>query len=186
MPRKKIRDRGRWLQTLTGGRFYPDDPQPKDIRIEDIAGALGRLCRYGGHCLRFYSVAEHCVHIARAAPPEHRLAALMHDASEAYLVDIPRPVKPYLNGYYDLEDRIMTVIAARFRFAWPMPPEVKHLDNAILADERAQNMAPMKASNAEWGAIYPPLGVELQFWPPDRAAFEFDDAFRRIMAERGA
>lgn len=170
-------DRGGWIQTLSGGRFYPADPRPEEMHIHDIAGALSKLCRYGGHCIRFLSVAEHSVHIARKAPPHIRRAALLHDASEAFLVDVPRPIKPMLPGYKAMEHRIMEVAAVRFGFDWPMPPEVKYLDDAILADERAQNMAVTSVANVEWGALHPPLGITLQFWSPEEAAIEFMQVF---------
>lgn len=176
--RERNMDRGGWIQTLSGGRFYPADPRPEEMFIEDIAGALGKLCRYGGHCLRFLSVAEHSVHVARKAHPAIRRAALMHDAGEAFLVDMPRPIKSMLPGYKPMENRIMAVAAVRFGFDWPMPPEVKYLDDAILADEREQAMAPTSATCEEWGAPHPPLGITLQFWSPEEATEQFLQVFR--------
>ena len=168
-----------WIQTHSGKRFYPLNPTPSSIDINDIAAALSKQCRYAGHCLRFYSVAEHCVLMARAAKPAHQLAALMHDASEAYLVDIPSPLKPYLGGYKEMESDVMGVIAAKYDFSWPLPPEVKELDHRILADERSQNMSPMTdADSAEWGSELPPLGIDLQYWTPERGHREFITSFR--------
>ncbi len=169
--------RGDWMQTYTGRAFYPLDPRPEEIHVDDIAHGLAMLCRYGGHCLRFYSVAEHCVHIATAAPDHLKLTALMHDASEAYLADIIRPIKPSLNNYGVIEDRLMHVIAERFGFDWPMPAEVKRLDNAILVDERDQAMA---VPPQDWKLSEPTLGVQLQFWSPEKAEFEFKAAFLRF------
>lgn len=171
--------RGNWMQTYTGKRFYFADPRPEDIDIGDIAGALARQCRYGGHCLKFYSVAEHSVLAARAAPRRFRLATLMHDASEAYLMDVPRPLKPYLHGYAGMEERLMAAIAAKYKFPWPLPPEVKEIDNAILTDEREQNMAPMDVSPELWGNCGGRLGVKLNCWLPKRAEREFLHAFVR-------
>ena len=168
-----------WIQTFSGRTFYPCDPRPEDLDIADIAGALARQCRFAGHCLRFYSVAEHCCHVCDQAPLDHKLSALMHDASEAYLVDIPRPIKPQLANYLALEDRLMKVIAARYGFAWPMPAEVEKLDRAMLTDERAQNMARTQHSDEMWGSIFAPLGVRLQFWTPEVAQFEFVARFYR-------
>lgn len=167
-----------YIQTFSGGKINPISPVPEDVNLDDIAAALSKMCRYAGHCSRFYSVAEHCVHIANLAPDELRLTALMHDASEAYLVDIPRPVKPFLPGYYELEDRLMRVIAYRLGFHWPLPAEVKYLDNSILSDEREQNMAPME-NDEIWGDMLPALGVKLQFWTPAQAELEFHQAFHR-------
>jgi hypothetical protein len=162
------------LTTFTGRQIYPHDLRPEDIRIEDIAAALSKLCRYGGHCLRFYSVAEHCVHVASKAPDHLKLCALLHDASEGLgLVDLPTPSKARLAGYYDSEHRMMTVIAAHFGFDWPMPDAVKALDTAIIVNEWAQNMPPCAACPV----TAPALGVALQFWTPEVAERELLTAF---------
>ena len=169
--------RGDWMQTVTGRAFYPLDPRPEEIHFEDIAGALSKICRYGGHTLKFYSVAEHCVHMANAAPRELALSALMHDASEAYLSDVIRPIKPFLSNYADIERRLEAAIAERFDLPYPLPAEVKRLDNAILADERDQAMT---TPPQDWRLPEKPLGVRLQFWSPDDAEAQFTLAFRRF------
>ncbi len=165
---------GDWMQTYSGVEFYPLDPRAEEVNIEDIANALSKACRYAGHCLRFYSVAEHCVHVADKAPFALKLTALMHDASEAYLVDMPRPIKPFIGGYAEIEDRLMKVIAAKFGFLWPVPPEIKKLDNGILNDEREQNMV---SPPRDWQVPDPAIGAKLQFWNPEQARHEFMDAF---------
>lgn len=171
-------DRGNWLQTLTGVEFYPLDPRPEDIRLDDIAGALSKMCRFGGHCKRFYSVAEHSILMAVAAPLYLKRAALFHDASEAYLVDIPRPIKAYLTNYADIESGIMDAIAKKYKFAWPLHADVKKLDNAILNDERAQAMTP---TTGYWDCeVVPPLGVTLQFWSPQEAERHFLDFYNHL------
>jgi hypothetical protein len=169
--------KGEWMQTYTGRKFYPADPHGDEVDIMDIAASLSNMCRYGGHCLRFYSVAEHAVHVAANVPNEFKLTALMHDASEAYLVDIPRPLKPSLTNYYELENQLMSVISKKFGTTWPLPDEVKYADNAILRDERAQNMASLDVPPEVWGDKLPALGARLQFWTPDRAKNEFLIAF---------
>lgn len=167
-----------WIQTYSGGRIWPFDPNPLDIRIHDIAHALSNLCRYSGHCVSFYSVAEHCCHLFDVAETDEDAAwALLHDATEAYLVDVPRPLKPFLGGYYEAEERLMQAVAKRFQLSWPMPESVKILDTRILADERAQNMVP---SSHEWSGMLEPLGVYLQFWSPAHAKAEFLTRFREI------
>jgi hypothetical protein len=167
------------MQTLTGKIFYPLKPTPESICISDIAGALSKMCRFGGHCAKFYSVAEHCVHVATQAPEHLKLTALMHDASEAYLVDIPRPIKPQLANYREIENTLMHAIAARFKFEWPLPDEVKSIDMAILSDERDQNMEFMDVHPRLWGNVLPPLGIKLQFWDPAEACTQFIFAFDR-------
>lgn len=169
--------KGDWMQTASGKQFWPLDPRVEEIDIGDIAHSLAMQCRYGGHSLRFYSVAEHCVHVARHAPAGLELAALLHDASEAYLSDVIRPIKSHLANYATFESRLEQVIADRFGIAWPIPAEVKRLDTAILADERDQNMNPPPVP---WHDVTEsPLGVTLQFWTPATARWEFLSAFFR-------
>src|SRR5579885_2784587 len=84
---------GDWIQTYCGVAFYPLDPRPEEILIEDIAHALSMLCRFTGHVKRFYSVAQHCVYVSHRCDPKDALWGLLHDAAEAYLNDISRPVK---------------------------------------------------------------------------------------------
>lgn len=166
---------GDWMQTHSGRQFWPLDPRPEEIHIEDIAAALSKLCRYGGQCLRFYSVAEHCRHLASAAPDALKFAALMHDGSEAYLCDIIRPIKSHLTNYLIIEAELERCIAQRFGLEWPTPAAVKRLDTAILADERDQAMAPPPIPWPQ--TTEPPLGIALKFWNPERAEQEFLAAF---------
>lgn len=170
--------RGDWIQTAHGRQFWPMDPRPNEVHLDDIAHALSMLCRFGGHCLRFYSVAEHCVLMARKAEDKRTaLWALLHDASEAYLVDVPRPIKPFLVGYDAAEAKIMRAVEFRFNLHLGLPEGVKRMDRAILMDERMQNMA---AAPVAWSTDGEPLGVELQFWAPGRACAEFEREFRRL------
>jgi hypothetical protein len=170
-------DRGDWIQTALGRQFWPIDPRADEVFIDDIAHALSMLCRFGGHCLRFYSVAEHSVLLSRAAPIIAKPWALMHDASEAYLVDVPRPLKPFLAGYSEAEGKIMRAVCQRFGLGERMPDAVKQLDTAILSDERAQNMA---TAPKAWSTDTTPIGVTLQFWEPTRAKLEFLSDFRML------
>lgn len=91
--------KGDWIQTYTGRQFWPLDPKPEEVCIEDIAHALSQQCRYAGHTIRFYSVAQHSVEIALRVPRAAALWGLLHDAAEAYLVDLPRPVKYLMPAY---------------------------------------------------------------------------------------
>lgn len=169
---------GDWMQLASGKAFYPLDPRPEEIHIEDIASALSKMCRYGGHCKRFYSVAEHCVLMAHAAPDGMHLAALLHDASEAYLSDVIRPIKSHLTNYLEIEANLERAIARRFTLPFPMPAEVKALDNGILWAEMEQNMAAPPMPWSKW-LTDAPLPVTLQFWTPEKAEYEFLAAFRR-------
>jgi uncharacterized protein len=171
-----MRRNDNWIQTYSGHRFWPTDPRIEDIKIIDIAAALSKLCRYAGHCHKFYSVAEHSILVSRHVPFRFRLDALLHDAAEAYLVDIPTPLKAALPEYKKYENAIMELIACKFNFQWPMTHEIKEIDRKILIDEITQNMAPMQYERIpdERG---PGLGVKLQLWSPDRSYYEFLAAF---------
>ncbi|WP_245445293.1 HD domain-containing protein [Agrobacterium rosae] len=176
---------GDFMQTYTGRQYWPCDPRPHEVFIEDIAHSLSLQCRYAGHCLRFYSVAEHSVLIARSLAaihaPEVALAGLLHDAPEAYCVDIPRPLKPYLTNYKDIEQKNWLAIAARFQIDRELPDEVHDSDNRIIADELV-NLVPMP-----WHARHNnPLGVRLRYWSPEKAEREFMATFDALMAGRAA
>jgi len=174
--------RGDWMQTATGRQFWPLDPRPHEVFIEDIAHALSMICRFGGHCRRFYSVAEHSVLISRAAAAEHKRWALLHDAPEGYIGDKIRPLKPHLIGYREAEQKIMRAIAVRFDLHLDQPAGVKALDLALLMDERDQAMSePPQA----WDVDVAPLGVDLQFWSPSRAKREFLSDFKKLWGRNG-
>lgn len=171
---------GDFMQTATGRKFWPLDPRADEVFIDDIAHSLSLQCRYAGHCLRFYSVAEHSVLMARKLRWEGvdvALWALLHDAAEAYTVDVPRPLKRHLVGYKEAEAKVMAAIAERFGLADEMPAVVHDADNRIIGDELA-NLVPM-----DWHARYAgeELGVELKYWSPEKAREEFMATFDALM-----
>lgn len=176
--------RGDWMQAYPARRFWPLDPRAGEVSIESIAHSLAMQCRYGGHCLRFYSVAEHCVLLARWVEPRWALWALLHDASEAYLVDVPRPVKAGLEGYKRIEAVVMDAVVKRFNLLpFRIPIAVHEADMRITTDEHQQNMAP----GLVWGTDeLEPLGVKLQFWSPDEAERQFLAEFEAITARAAA
>lgn len=140
---------GDWAQTASGRAFYPFDPRPEDIHIEDIAAGLSRQCRYAGQLrddVEHYSVAEHSVCLARYfyARREIDLArwALMHDAAEAYISDIIRPVKRSIPAYFTIEAGIMLAVCRRYGLDPQEPDQVKDADGRIIHDERLVVMAP--------------------------------------------
>ena len=134
---------GPYLQTVSGRRVNPFDPDPEQLDIEDIARALANLCRFGGHSRVFYSVAQHFVIVSelveqRGGDAEDIFAALMHDAAEAYLGDMPHPIKhrsPLGTAFKAAEGRLEAVIHERFGIK-PDVPEIKRADRALLATER--------------------------------------------------
>lgn len=146
--------KGNWLQTYMGKAYWPADPRPEDVHIMDIAHALANACRFGGHCSRFYSVAEHSVLVSHLVPPADALHGLLHDATEAYLVDVPRPVKMMLDGYKELEELNWRAIAARFGLDPTMPESVHDADQNVLLAERNALLGP-SPEGLEWA-----LGID--------------------------
>lgn len=118
------------------------NPDPETIDIVSIATSLGRICRFGGHCPRFYSVAEHCAHafdLARedGCSTDILKAVLLHDAAEAYIGDVVKPLKAILPGYAEIEKRIEAAIAVRFGVDFEsFEPAVKHYDRLMLKAEK--------------------------------------------------
>ena len=157
-------DNTAWLQTNSGGRFYPLTPTAASIEIEDIAHALSNLCRFNGHCDRFYSVAEHSFMVSRMVPEKYRLEALLHDASEAYLCDVPRPLKhlPEFARYREIETEVQAEILARFGiFETPESHAAIHeADNRMLATE-ARDLMTHRDIQA-WSALPEPYDLDLQ------------------------
>lgn len=164
--------RGNWMQTYTGRQFWPLDPRAEDVFPADIAHALSLLCRYNGHIQRFMSVAEHCVQMSYAVSPENALWALLHDATEAYVGDMIRPLKRMMPDFKDAEDEVMEAIAERFGIDPVMPQEVHEADSRILLDERAALMP----STHVWDIDgLQPLGVHIQGWAPEVAEERYLD-----------
>lgn len=140
---------GDWMETFTGNKFWPLDPRQEEVFIEDIAHALSMICRFGGHCIKFYSVAQHSCLVAELVEtiePKLAFAALLHDAAEAYSGDVIRPIKRSNPEIGKAELAIETVIAAKYGLAVPMPALIKWADNVLLHNEHLQLMS----GNNEW------------------------------------
>ncbi|NQX36280.1 phosphohydrolase [Herbiconiux sp. VKM Ac-2851] len=137
------------MQTWSGGRFFPMDPNPDDINPDDIAHALGMLCRYNGHVDQFYSVAEHCLHLSYMVSPENALWALLHDATEAYVGDMIRPLKQHMPDYVAAENRVMWAICDKYGLDRKMPAQVREYDTRILLNERERFIT--RAPGGDWG-----------------------------------
>lgn len=173
-----------WMQTYGGEPFSPLTATEDDVHITDIAHALGMVCRYAGHCRRFYSVAEHCVILSHTVDPENALWALLHDATEAYVGDMVRPLKVDMPAYRAVEDRLMAVIARKYGLpGTDMPAQVKEHDTRIVNDERAALMAP---SRLPWGMLegFEPLGVTIWGWDPYTAGERYLSRFYELTRER--
>lgn len=175
---------GDWMVTATGRQYWPLDPRPEDVCITDIATSLSKMCRFGGHCGGHYSVAEHSVLVSYVVPIKDALHGLMHDATEAYCMDIPRPLKVALGAVYaNLEHSAWLAIAERFDLAVQLPPSVKAADNAVLMAERD---ALFPSDYPKWSVNVEPAPVRVMGldWPLARQAFL--QRFNELMSMRAA
>lgn len=130
-----------FIGTASGARFYVDDLNVEDIPIYDVAHALSMNCRYNGHVRDFYSVAEHSVIISHLVPPEDALWGLLHDVTEAFVPDIPRPFKPFIGGFKEYEDRIQAKVMGLHGLPLEEPESVAFMDHNIVYDEAKQLFA---------------------------------------------
>ncbi len=141
--------KGDWIETYTGKKFWPLDPRPEDVCIEDIAHALSNTCRYNGHCKHFFSVAQHSLNCANYTlriygRNRYALLTLLHDAAEAYVSDIARPIKPFVLGFQEIEDNCQEVILEALGIAPPTTfvskEFIKQIDSIMLVTEAKELM----------------------------------------------
>lgn len=190
---------GDWCQTFTGRKFWHMDPKPGDFSLQDIARGLSNECRFGGQIPKFYSVAQHSLLVHYLVGLEFELDgleredalkwALLHDAAEAYMKDIPRPQKRWWGAYKAAETHVQEQIAKRFGVpvyhgdTWPLPPLVTKADNDALmtealtfyTDGRALNWTGVPGTNR---ADELPEAFKLA-WDPDRAMHAYIDTFKK-------
>lgn len=166
-----------YVETYTGRAFYPLRPDPSAVSILDIAHALSNQCRYGGATNSFYSTAQHCVLLADYSAAILKASALeclqilMHDAPEAYLVDVPRPVKQYMPEYRKWDHAIDDVIRRWLSIGnIPRPSFQDDIDSRIIVDEREQLKCD---SGLDWGHNLEPLGLIIEPEVPQVAEYKF-------------
>lgn len=169
------RVQGSSICTYTGLYVDPLNLKPEDIRIDDIAHALANQCRYSGHTAHHYSVAQHSVYVSQILDgTDYELEGLLHDAQEAYLQDMARPLKEHEQfgrAYREAEAKAEQVIAEVFQLRCPMPAAVKSADMILLATERRDIMPPGK----EWAILDGVLVLDWSVgqWTPEFAKEEF-------------
>jgi 5'-deoxynucleotidase YfbR-like HD superfamily hydrolase len=129
-----------YVSTFSGNRFYPLEPRIDRVAIEDIAHGLAYQCRFNGQTREFYSVAQHSLIVASLVPPELRLAALLHDAAEAYLGDMVKPLKVLLPEFAAIEDKVSALIGAAFAVDFSNYAPIKRADLIALATEKRDLM----------------------------------------------
>jgi hypothetical protein len=166
------------IRLRSGTYFDFLNPQPDQFTLADIAGALSKICRFGGQCDHFYSVAEHSVHCCRQAradglPLDTQLAVLFHDAAEAFVGDVVKPLKIMLPEYATIEDRVEAVIAEKFGIDFRRYREqVREIDHAMLIAERKEKFS---HDDVDWFGERDvrPLNIDFAIWGPAEA----DDRF---------
>jgi hypothetical protein len=173
---------GDWMQTYGGRQFWPYDALPEDFYVDDIAHALSQICRYGGHTTQFYSVAEHCYLMSMTfEDPRLALEALLHDAPEAYIGDMIRPLKRNMPEYCDIDDRLLGMLFVMHGLSPNMSQEVKDADNRILLDERDRLLRPPPVP---WGIEgLEPLGVRIEPLSPERAKAKWTSRYYELVKD---
>lgn len=177
--------RGAFMSVYSGNKFYPLDPVADEVHIEDIAHALSHQNRFNGHLRWPYTVAQHSVNVMKVVRREHpddrnaQLFALLHDAAEAYIGDIIRPVKYYLPEFKAIEDRIMEAVAEKFGFEMTKPATaiVKTADNIMCAAEK-RDLHPTKI---DWPGMPDPVNEStIRPWDHSYAKGQFMRCFNEL------
>jgi hypothetical protein len=171
------RGAGPTIYLRSGLYFDLGEPRACPFTIEDVAHSLAHICRFGGHTHRFYSVAEHSVWCSRIVPPEHALEALLHDAAEAFIGDVTRPLKSMLPSYRALEASVEAAVFARLGIGPVLHESVREADRRMLVAEQRQAMACADT----WPGLedVEPAPVVLDFLEPSAAAQLFLREYER-------
>lgn len=145
-----------WIETISGNKVDLLDPDPNSFTLEDIFHALLNVPRFGGHTRTFYSVAMHSVNVARLVPDHLKFEAIMHDATEAYLMDMPTPYKALLPDYRAAEENLWLAICKKFDLPEVLDPLVKQADRCALISERNYLKGKCDWGDLERTLIVPP------------------------------
>lgn len=149
------------VETYTGNQFDVLNPDPGDVDLRDVAAGLAHTCRFGGQCQHFYSVAQHSLHVSHELPdPRLQLFGLFHDAGEAYVGDVPRPIKARLGEFERIEERILDAVWEAFELD---PPTDDEWERVMAADDRLLAYeATSLLEDGEWAGHSPDLGYTLR------------------------
>jgi uncharacterized protein len=165
---------------LQSGKYFDLlNPEKSEFTIEDIAHGLSNTCRFAGQCRKFYSVAEHCVLASYFVEPGYELDALLHDASEAFVGDVTRPLKELLPDYKNIEGEVSRAIIRRYEVWRTESQPVKTIDLILLATEQQQLML----NNDSWECIVdtPPLQIGIECWDPGYAKMRFLERYYHLV-----
>jgi len=169
------------INTFTGAKVDPRSLRADQISVADIAHSLSLQCRFGGHCSTFYSVADHCLLVSSLCPPQHALWGLLHDAAEAYLLDLPAPLKDSghpLGLHYTLaEASVLETIADHFGLSLPLPRQVRDADRTALSTEWRDLMPNSPAPTG----LPSPLPSPIRPLPPVTAEVRFLERYWQLI-----
>lgn len=178
-----------WIQTYTGRQYSYYDCKPDQIDITDIARALSHLCRFTGHCMKFYSVAQHSVLVSRET--KNPFLGLMHDADEAYTGDMCRPLKHSLgdgSGFIRAGNKALNVIFEKFpalqKATYEEKVDCKYVDMRMLVTESHDLL--MNGPHSEWKInqlTHPRYDFKIVPWTPDYAMEMFMSRFIELAGQ---
>lgn len=164
---------------LFGGSYFDFmAPETSDFTIDDIAHGLAMTCRFAGQCGRHYSVAQHSVHVSQLVPVRHAYQGLMHDAAEAFVGDMAKPLKVMLPDYRSIEKHVEDAIFRRFKVKTPLPTSIKEADIRMLVTEQRQLMG----NRDDWDATrgLQPFNFEIPVMSPEEAKARFLERFAEL------
>jgi hypothetical protein len=172
---------GHRIMLHSGHTFDLEHPEASEFTIEDIAHGLAHTCRYAGQCDGFFSVAEHSVLVSQVVR-HAKLAALFHDAAEAFIGDMSGPLKQLLPDYRTIEEKVARAIFERVGIASPIPCEVKRADYSVMA---AEQIVLMPKGTNEWlhEMSVVPAAVEIRRLEPTRAKALFLARYAELTRE---
>ena len=171
--KQKTKRGGNWMRTYSGIQFWPLDPRPEEILITDIAHAQSLLCRFCGHVKYFYPIAQHSYFVSLLC--DEPMKGLMHDGSEAYLTDLPTPIKS-ANGmekYREAEFVLQGMIYRLFCSDDIETDNLRWADHQMLLIERQA----LKGSDVAWPEVAEVNSINIEPWTPAKAEEMFLNRF---------
>jgi uncharacterized protein len=168
------------ILTNTGTYFDLLCPEESAINIQQVAAALSKICRFTGHTREFYSVAQHSVYVSLIVPPEDAMAGLLHDAAEAFIGDVAKPLKMLLPDYQEIEKRVEAAVFKALGIELPLPKSVKQADLRMLVSEQRDLMPGHTATGQLWYNIEP---ISWTICPmfPKHAELRFLDRYAQLL-----